>query len=224
MLTLGPWAAGRCRFRSSIQAEYSLYYLLKYPPTASEIVAATCDDPRPQVAGAFVMCPMVEGKRIVPHIRSLRCRITGYYFLVIRDSVVLSTLQVLLNSCAPAGTQGGRCICPAPWPCVIIAPRAHDRSSQCRRNLVHITSRSLLAEASSISPGHSHSPKRSGVKSRAILASRRTSSPTVRGAVYRLEVSHCSTVLSWLASSRHRLLTAFRDDRTREARRGHQHS
>jgi hypothetical protein len=63
-----------------------LYYLLKYPPTASTIdVAAEATEPdaslpakgqgyeanersradekdRVQVAGAFVMCPMVEGE------------------------------------------------------------------------------------------------------------------------------------------------------------------
>lgn len=64
-----------------------LYYLLKYPPTASTIdVAAEATEPdtslpskgqgyednersredekdRVQVAGAFVMCPMVEGEQ-----------------------------------------------------------------------------------------------------------------------------------------------------------------
>lgn len=67
-----------------------LYYLLKYPPTASEIDVATeatqadVDPPddgqgyedrerprkdekeRVQVAGAFVMCPMVEGMLRIP--------------------------------------------------------------------------------------------------------------------------------------------------------------
>ncbi|KAK1924824.1 Alpha/Beta hydrolase protein [Papiliotrema laurentii] len=37
-----------------------LYYILKYPPTPSPVSAAADSPPRVQVAGAFVMCPMVE--------------------------------------------------------------------------------------------------------------------------------------------------------------------
>jgi acylglycerol lipase len=71
-----------------------LYYILKYPPTASTIkIAAEGSEPdvkppghgqgylsrersredeknRVQVAGAFVMCPMVEGGSIAWDIRS----------------------------------------------------------------------------------------------------------------------------------------------------------
>lgn len=48
-----------------LSALISLYYTLKYPPASSpeEIVADDMDThPRVQVAGAFVLCPMVEGK------------------------------------------------------------------------------------------------------------------------------------------------------------------
>ena len=40
----------------------SLYYALKYPPTTVAEEAATSTATRPNVAGAFILCPMVEGK------------------------------------------------------------------------------------------------------------------------------------------------------------------
>ncbi|EKD01598.1 lysophospholipase [Trichosporon asahii var. asahii CBS 8904] len=44
------------------RADSSLYYVLKYPPSSSESAIADTHEgaPRPNIAGAFVLCPMVD--------------------------------------------------------------------------------------------------------------------------------------------------------------------